>query len=545
MIKPVCRKGDLPICSIMKKTFEIDRSEPNDFRERYEGSWLVSVVEGMTPSASRGTEETIQERISRWQSRGITPEDEKKAGIHYSRSTVPSYSFRRSGNDFILIGHKNAARAEIYHKSSSYIGEKASDILRKYPDILRDIRECYEEKSTSIRQVRLGRLSAEEDRELAILYNYIPPDTVQVITHDVTELKLMRVILKESEKKYRSIFESALAGIYRYSIKDKKILMANQALANMLGYDSVRQLLSETTALKRYFSPENSRKLIQQLKRDGRVDGFEFEVIKSDGKRIPLLLSAIFYPDQGYLEGVAINIRERKRAEEAIKNSRHRLRMLSAQLLLAQERERKQIANELHDSIGQSLTAIKYGIESVSEEMDKEPVAVNKSALLAVLSILQEVTDEVRNIQTNLRPPILDDIGLLPAISWFCREFQKIYSRLRIIRLLEIEESDIPDSLKIVIFRIMQEALNNAAKHSEAECVHFSLRKSENAIEMSVQDDGRGFDLEKVLNTKELSRGFGLETMKERAELSGGRFEIESKKAKGTTIRTLWPLKDR
>ena len=136
----------------------------------------------------------------------------------------------------------------------------------------------------------------------------------------------------------------------------------------------------------------------------------------------------------------------------------------------------------------------------------------------------------------DLRPSVLDDLGIVATLSWFCREWQNTYSHICVERQVEISEGEVPDSLKAVIYRISQEALNNIAKHSKACKVVFSLRKGRQRIELNVRDNGHGVDLDHV------RRGLGLYTMRERAEYSGGSFDIESAVGKGTTIRVSWPI---
>ena len=129
------------------------------------------------------------------------------------------------------------------------------------------------------------------------------------------------------------------------------------------------------------------------------------------------------------------------------------------------------------------------------------------------------------------------------AIGWFCREFQATYSGIRIEQQIGVQEGEISPPLKIVIFRIMQEALNNIAKHSRADLVNLSLRKNNGMIEIRVQDNGQGFDVNKALSLEKSKRGLGLTSMEERAKVSGGSFMLESKEEAGTVIRASWPLK--
>ncbi len=237
-----------------------------------------------------------------------------------------------------------------------------------------------------------------------------------------------------------------------------------------------------------------------------------------------------------------LEIDERERAQEELHRSDKELRLLSARLLTAQEDERKRISREMHDSVGQSLSAVKFTVENALQAIEEGGAARTVPSLRSTIRIVQEAVEEVRRIQKNLRPPTLDDLGLLATISWFCRDFEGVYSDIRIEKEIGLEERDVPDSLKIVVYRVMQEALNNAAKHGRTEKVRLSLRRRNGRIEMEVQDKGAGFDPEEVLSQKEFERGLGLFSMKERTELSDGEFSIDAAKGKGTTIRASWPV---
>ena len=143
----------------------------------------------------------------------------------------------------------------------------------------------------------------------------------------------------------------------------------------------------------------------------------------------------------------------------------------------------------------------------------------------------------------DLRPSLLDDLGLLPTLSWFYRRFQTIFSEIRIEQEIEIKEGDVPPPLKIVVFRVIQETMNNIAKHSHANLVRLSLRKLNDRMELILQDNGQGFNLEKARSKETAKRGLGLASMRERTEFSGGSFDIESAEGKGTIIRASWPLR--
>lgn len=228
------------------------------------------------------------------------------------------------------------------------------------------------------------------------------------------------------------------------------------------------------------------------------------------------------------------DIAERKQAEEQLKESEKKLRHLSSELMTAQEKERKRIAGELHDSVAASLGAIKFSIEKILGRKEQDESI--QGGLRDLIIIVQQANEETRRIMAALRPSILDDLGIVPAINWFCREYEKTYSHIHVEKEIDLSETDLTDSLKTVIFRISQEAMNNIAKHSKATVVNLSLQKRNSGIELTIQDNGQGFDAD---NTR---RGLGLSTMRERAELSGGSFDVESVIGKGTLIRGSWPL---
>ena len=236
--------------------------------------------------------------------------------------------------------------------------------------------------------------------------------------------------------------------------------------------------------------------------------------------------------------------RTRQQAQETsleLAKANEALRDLSTRLISAHEEERRRIAGEIHDTLGSYLAAVKFKVESAHLEIGETAISSTEysNTINTITPLINECVEECRRIQMDLRPSILDDLGLLASLSWFCRRFQTTYSNIQIEQGIEVEEDDVPPPLRIVVFRVAQEALNNIAKHSKADFVSLRLRKIDGAIELILQDNGQGFNLEKALNSK--STGLGLRSMRERTEFSGGSFAIESTEGKGTIIHASWP----
>lgn len=228
-------------------------------------------------------------------------------------------------------------------------------------------------------------------------------------------------------------------------------------------------------------------------------------------------------------------ITERQRAEEALRETEQAVRYLASRLLETQENERRLVARDIHDTLSSSLAAVKFRLERFLSEPDMSP------SIEDAVTMIQHTMEESRRIQLALHPSMLDDLGILSTISWFLREFCKTYPGIRIESDLEVEERQVPEALKTVIYRIVQEAFNNIAKHSKAERVRLTMRAREGVIELTVEDNGIGFETEFSGLSEGSGSGLGLSSMKERAEIAGGSVVIRSEPGKGTAITATWP----
>jgi PAS domain S-box-containing protein len=386
--------------------------------------------------------------------------------------------------------------------------------------------------TTSGKRIYQSRLVPEKAKEGAVT-------SVLVVSRDVTDRKRAEKMLQEYQKAVESS-QDMIAVVdrnYRYLIANRAFLkyrgvgrerIIGRSVSEVLGKDTFEELIKK-----------NLDTCLQ-----GEVVQYEMKWTYPElGERD---LSVSYFPI-GSPEGinrvasVIRDITEVKRIEEALRESETR-RRLNAQVLIAQENERKFIAREIHDGFGSQLATIKYKVEDFLRQIDKNVIGRAGESLKSIIPILQDGIQEARRIQMNLRPSILDDLGVLPTMEWFFRTFAETYPKIKVEKEISVQENDVSPSLKTVIYRTLQEAMDNIAKHSKADLAHLSLRKNEGRVELLVQDNGRGFDLKEVVGSEGSMQGFGLVRMRERTELCGGSFSIDSTEGAGTTIRASWPL---
>jgi len=395
---------------------------------------------------------------------------------------------------------------------------------------------------------RVGEYRWQHSRGQAIYDKESNPIRMVGFVSDITERKQGEEALRKTHENYRLLVKNLPSIVYR-GFKDWSVEFVDDKIEMLTGFN------------KEDFNSQKVKWSDLIVKKDLETARQSFlRALKTDKSyvreyRIKTKAGEIYWiQDRGqiicnqkgeieYVSGVFFDINERKYTEEALLKSEKELRILSSQLLTTEETERKRIARELHDSIGQALSAIKFIVENTIEKLRKDAVTSEIESLESIIPLTQKTIEEVRRIVRDLRPSILDDLGILATIAWYCREFQSIYSSVRIQKEITIKEYEIPASLKTLIYRIMQEALNNAAKHSQAEIVRLCLKKTGGKIQLAIEDNGQGFDFDESIYDKNSMRGFGLASMRERAELSGGSFAIKSVKGAGTSIRVMWPLK--
>jgi signal transduction histidine kinase len=218
-------------------------------------------------------------------------------------------------------------------------------------------------------------------------------------------------------------------------------------------------------------------------------------------------------------------------------------RAIANLVIVAQEEEKRRIAMDLHDDLGQTLNTIKFSMQTMLKESSLQSDPHLKTQLMAMIEVAQTAIDSVDRIATDLRPAILDKLGFLSTCRWMLRQFCVVHGEIEIDLKLTVKEEEISEVLKITLFRIIQEALNNIAKHSRADTIQVHLKKEKKRLLLTIEDNGVGYD-EAELEHKRANRpGRGLANMIYRAVESGGHCTIDSRKGRGTLVMASWSLR--
>lgn len=355
---------------------------------------------------------------------------------------------------------------------------------------------------------------------------------------DVTDLKQAEERLREGEAKLQSIFRAAPIGLG--SLVDRVIREVNQTTCQLLGYTREEligknaRLLYTSQADFDFVGTEKYRQI-----RDRGVGTVETRWRRKDGTVLDILLSSAAIDPDDLSKGVsfsAMDITERKRAQARLAENAERLQHLSRRLLSVQEEERRALARELHDDFGQQLGALKLNLAMLERDL---PDSAHRSRLADCIQIVDYARNHIQNIARRLRPAILDDLGLAAALHWYARGQAE-----RAGCMIDVQDRLPPllPELETAVFRIVQEAVNNAIRHGEARRIAVAVAVADGELSLAIQDDGAGFDPDAAA---EGESGLGLIGMRERAELLGGWFGLASRPGAGTRIEVTIPLEER
>jgi len=357
---------------------------------------------------------------------------------------------------------------------------------------------------------------------------------------DITERKKAETALQESETRFRSLFDNSIVGI-SVAGPDGSLLHANNAYARMYGYENQEMLLAEVINIGQFYAkPEDRKEILRILRLNKKIENMEVEVVRRDGHRFFVLVSAGEVRDNDgnllYCHATHIDLTERKILEEEKKQAQEKLLAYATMLQESREDERALISREIHDQLGQSMTALKLDLNWLQVNLTAN--AEIKEKLSNMVALVTETIRDVQRISSELRPGILDDLGLSAAIEWYTEEFGKRTGLEVLMDLDEVQTKN--DKKNLAMFRLLQEALTNVIRHAHAKRVKVTLHKTAGNIILKIVDDGIGIPAEKIQSIHSL----GLIGMQERVKQAGGTIEFLSGENPGTKIRISIPVGD-
>ncbi len=371
------------------------------------------------------------------------------------------------------------------------------------------------------------------------------PWFIHGVAFDVSDLKRAEVALRESEAMLRELFDSAPDTVVVVDHRGR-IARVNTQIGKVFGFDR-DELIGQPVEV---LLPERFRES-HQLRRDSYIDeprtrpmgaGLELFCRCKDGTEIPvdIMLSPIETPEGGMVIAVVRDITNRKRAEEALKRREEELRALSASLLSVQDEERRRIARELHDGTAQNLAGLAMNLSLLLKAAESAPETANHRILSESRSLAEQCSREVRNLSYLLHPPLLDDLGLAPALKSYIAGFSQ---RTGIDVALDVppDLGRLAPEVETALFRIVQEGLTNVHRHSGSTRAAIRVSLTESEVRLAVKDEGAGAEPRYGSAEDDIVRlGVGIPGMRERAQQLGGHMDIDSGPA-GTTVTVALP----
>ncbi len=346
---------------------------------------------------------------------------------------------------------------------------------------------------------------------------------------DVTERRMMEKALIDSEEKYRSLFQNSRDAICIVSA-DLEVIDVNRAALDLFGY--AREEMRELDIQASSVHPAEGREFRRQMEVEGYVRDYEMTLRRKDGMHINCLLTFTARPDSGgnilRYEGIIRDVTDQKRLQQ-------NLWLYVRQITRAQEEERKRIARELHDETVQALATLLLDIEAISRSRKPLPRNVVEG-MEQIRGNVTRIAEELSRLSRALRPSVLDQLGLVAAVELILGDLSrtgKISGRLEVTG----QQRRLPAEVELGLFRITQEAVSNARKHSNASSVSVAVDFLPDGVSVAISDDGKGFVLPGSLSDLAAMGKLGLVGMQERAQLLDGEFTVQSAPGKGTVVK--------
>lgn len=356
-----------------------------------------------------------------------------------------------------------------------------------------------------------------------------------VLRDESKELQL-KTELDEWKRRFQLIFD--LAPVAMWIADGDKVVFANRACESLFGASDRSQILGKS--IYTLLHPSSHLAVMRQvsltLSGAARAGMVSERIARLDGSEREVEIAIAALPDHGSttVQMVITDVTQRKEERQQLEQSRHELRRLSASVVEAREEERRRIARELHDELGQRLSALKMDLSTLTHDIHNRAY---ERRVAAMIDMLDETVASVRRIASDLRPMMLDDLGLNAAIEWLARESAQRMGIEVTVRLGEVDPA-LDSQASTAVYRMVQEALTNVARHARATDVSIDMRQSGSELVLTVHDNGIGFP-----STRRKEGSFGLIGIRERAYLLGGTLDVDNPPGGGGRITVRLPLR--